>query len=55
MFAPPTIDGDAPAALLLALHEAFGTADSFGEATQLDRATASGNFVVVYPESLVGT
>lgn len=55
VFAPPTIDGDAPAALLLALHDAFGTADSFREATQLDRAAASGNFVVVYPESLVGT
>ena len=55
VFAPPTIGGDAPAALLLALHDAFGTADSFREATQLDRAAAAGNFIVVYPESLVGT
>ena len=55
VFAPPTIGEDAPAAVLLALHDAFGTADSFREATQLDRAAASGNFVVVYPESLVGT
>lgn len=55
VFAPPTIDAGAPAALLLALHDAFGTAESFREATQLDRAAASGDFVVVYPESLVGT
>ena len=55
LFAPTTIGRDAPAAVLLALHDAFGTADSFREATQFDRAAASGNFVVVYPESLVGT
>jgi polyhydroxybutyrate depolymerase len=55
VFAPPTIEVGTPAPLVLALHDAFGSAQSFREATQFDRAAAAGNFVVVYPESLVGT
>lgn len=55
VFAPPTIERSPSAGLVLALHDAFGGARSFPEVTQLDRAASAGNFVVVYPESLVGT
>jgi polyhydroxybutyrate depolymerase len=55
VFAPPTVDQGPSTALVLALHDAFGDAQSFSEATQLDRAASAGNFVVVYPESVVGT
>jgi len=55
VFAPPTIEENVPAALVLALHDAFGSSESFREATQFDSAASEGNFVVVYPESLAGT
>lgn len=55
VFAPRTIEQDAPAALLLALHDAFGSAESFRQTTQFDDAATAGNFVVVYPESHAGT
>lgn len=52
VFAPPSIEEEAPAPLVLALHDAFGSAEKFQEITQLDQAAVAGNFVVVYPEAL---
>lgn len=52
IFAPPTIESGPSVPLVMALHDAFGSAESFRETTQFDRAAAAGNFVVVYPESL---
>lgn len=55
VFAPPTVEEGVPAPVVLALHDAFGTAETFREVTQFDRAATAGNFIVVYPESLGGT
>lgn len=55
VFAPASLDADARPALVVALHDAFGSADSFQEATQLDDAATAGQFVVAYPETLEGT
>ncbi len=55
LWAPPTAGFEGPSALVFALHDAFGTADSFRQATQFDQAASAGNFIVAYPESLVGT
>ncbi len=42
VFAPPTIEVGTPAPLVLALHDAFGSAESFRDATQFDRAATAG-------------
>lgn len=55
VFAPASLGEDARAPLVVALHDAFGSPDSFREATQLDDAASGEQFVVVYPESLEGT
>jgi polyhydroxybutyrate depolymerase len=55
VFAPPSIEEGAPAPLVLALHDAFGSAEKFHETTQLDQAAAAGNFVVAYPEAVGAT
>lgn len=55
VFAPPTVGAGGSSALVLLLHDAFGTADSFREATQFDAAATAGDFIVAYPESLEGT
>ena len=52
VFAPPTIETGTPTALVMALHDSFGTAERFRDVTQFDAAAVAGNFVVVYPESL---
>lgn len=55
VFAPASLDDDARPPLLVALHDAFGSPDSFQETTQLDGAATAGGFVVAYPETLDGT
>jgi len=51
LFTPPTVDDDRPRPLVIALHGANNTPDSFAQASQLDKAAAAGRFVVAYPEA----
>lgn len=55
VFAPASLADDAQPPLVVALHDAFGSPDSFQETTQLDDAATAGGFVVAYPETLEGT
>lgn len=52
LFTPPAVDDDErPLPLVLALHGANNTPDSFVQATRFDRAASGGRFVVAYPEA----
>lgn len=55
VFAPANLADNARPPLVIALHDAFGSPDSFQETTQLDDAATAGQFVVAYPETLEGT
>ncbi len=51
LFTPTSEDDSRPMPLVLALHGAGNTPDSFGKATLLDQAASAHRFVVAYPEA----
>ncbi len=51
LFTPTSEDDDRPMPLVLALHGAGNTPDSFAKSTQLDQAASAHRFVVAYPEA----
>lgn len=51
LFTPTSEDDSRPMPLVLALHGAGNTPDSFAKATMLDEAASANRFVVAYPEA----
>lgn len=51
LFTPTSEDDDRPMPLVLALHGAGNTPDSFAKSTMLDEAASADRFVVAYPEA----
>lgn len=51
LFTPTSEDDDRPMPLVLALHGAGNTPDSFAQSTRLDQAASANRFVVAYPEA----